>query len=106
MKTKEQALANVKAAADSAWQPMNTAARYMLDSKDFTTGLAYIEKSIAVEETWQNQWTKAQLLAGSGKYKDASAAAEKAMSIGSKNQQEFYGSDDVKKALADWKGKS
>lgn len=106
MKTREQALANVKAAADNAWQPMNNAARYMLDNKDFATGMTYIEKSIAVEETWQNTWTKAQLLAGSGKYKEATTVGEKAQALGTKNEAEFYGSDDVKMGLAAWKGKS
>ena len=85
---------------------MNTAARYMLDAKDYPTGLTYIDKSIAMEETWQNQWTRAQLLAASGKYKDANLAAEKAKALGEKNPNDFYGADDVKKALTEWKGKS
>ena len=106
LKTKEQSLANVKSAADGAWQTMNTAARYMLDAKDYPTGLTYIDKSIAMEETWQNQWTRAQLLAASGKYKDANLAAEKAKALGEKNPNDFYGADDVKKALTEWKGKS
>ena len=106
LKTKEQAMANVKSAADGAWVLMNRAAQYMLDAKDYATGLTYIEKSIAVEETWQNQWTRAQLLAASGKYKDASAAAEKAQALGQKNPNDFFGADDVKKGLSEWKGKS
>ena len=106
LKTKEQALANVKATVDGAWQPMFAAARYMLENKDYPTGLTYIEKSIAVEETWQNDWMKAQLLAGSGKYKDALMAAEKAQALGQKNADAFGGADDVKKALTEWKGKS
>lgn len=106
LKTKEQALANVKAAAGSAWLPLNTAAKYMLETKDYPTGLTYIDKSIALEETWQNQWTRAQLLAASGKFKEAATAAEKAQTIGQKNAGVFFGADDIKKALTEWKGKS
>jgi hypothetical protein len=106
LKTKEQAMASVKAAAENAWVPMRQAAGYMLDNKEYATGLTYIEKSIALEETWQNVWTKAQLLAGSGKYKDALMAAEKAQTLGLKNPSEFGAADDVKKALTDWKAKS
>lgn len=106
LKTAEQAAANIKQAGESAWVPMMQAARYFLDAKDFAAGLGAIEKSILVQETWVNTWVKAQLLAGSGKYKDALVLAEKAQAMGAKiPADDFYAADDIKKALTEWKGK-
>ncbi len=107
LKTKEQALANIQAAADSNWQPMNNAARYYLDGKQYPEALEKVEKSIAIRETWLNTWVKAQVLAGQGKYKDAYPLAEKAQQLGDaeKNPNDFFFKDDVKKALAEWKNK-
>ena len=106
LKTAEQAAANIKAAGDGAWQPMNQAARYYLEAKDFPAGLAAIDKSIGIQETWQNSWVKAQLLAGSGKFKDALPFAQKAEDLGSKvPPADFFDADNIKKALTEWKGK-
>ena len=106
LKTAEQAAANIKAAGDSAWQPMNQAARYYLEAKDFPAGLAAIDKSIGIQETWQNSWVKAQLLAGSGKFKDALPFAQKAQDLGAKvPAADFFDADNIKKALTEWKGK-
>jgi hypothetical protein len=104
LKTTEQAAANIKEAADNAWVPLNQAARYALDAKDFTAGLGYADKSIAIQETWSNTWMRARLLAGLGKYKEATTAAEKAQVLGAKDTEDFP-ADDVKKALAEWKPK-
>ncbi len=105
LKTAEQTATAMKKAVEEAWVPMNQAARYALEQKDFTNGLTYVDKSIAVGEHWYNQWTRAQLLAGAGKYKDATAAAEKAQALGAKDPEDFP-ADEVKKALAEWKTKS
>ncbi len=106
LKTGEQAEANIKAAAEGAWQPMNQAARYYLEAKDYAKGLAAIDKSIATQETWLNTWVKAQLLAGSGKFKDALPFAQRAQELGEKVPPEsFFYAADIKKALTEWKGK-
>lgn len=107
LNTQAQALANIKAMSDSAWAPYNNAARYMLESKkDYDAGLQLVEKSIAVREHWYNLWTKAQLLAAKGNYREAYPYAEKAKQLGDKTPDAFFMSDDVNKALKDWKGKS
>ena len=90
---------------ESEWQPMTNAARYALENKDYTNGLVYVEKSIATKETWLNMWVKAQILAATGKKADALALAEKAQTLGSQTPEKFFYADDVKKALAEWKGK-
>ena len=105
LKTAEQANANIKAAMDSAWQPMNQAARYALEAKDYANGLAYVEKSLAIQETWLNLWVKAQLLAATGKKAEALPLAQKAQALGQQKPEGFFYAADVAKALTEWKGK-
>jgi hypothetical protein len=102
--TDAQVAANIKTLGDDEWRPWTNAARYELERKDYDAGLALVEKSLQKKETWLNVWTKAQLLAGKGKYKDAYPLAEKANELGPKSPP-FFAADDVKKALVDWKGK-
>ena len=103
--TAEQALANIAASLDGTWRTYAFAARYMLDTKkDTTTGLKYIDQSLALKEDWFNVWIKASLLAAKGNYKDAYALAEKAYQLGQKAEF-FFLEADVKKALGDRKKK-
>jgi hypothetical protein len=104
LKTDEQTATNIKNMNDGSWRPYNSAARYYLEKKDWDKGLAQVELSLAAHEDWVNLWTKAQLLAGKGKFKEAYPLAEKANTLGQKAEFFFF-ADDVKKALADWKGK-
>ena len=105
LKTADQAAANIKNAVDSAWQPMNDAARYALEIKDYANALVYADKSIAAQETWFNTWVKAQILSASGKKADALALAQKAQTLGEQKPDDFFYAADVKKALTEWKGK-
>jgi DUF2911 family protein len=103
--TDDQAAANIKAMAENTWRPYNSAARYLLETKkDYDGGLALVEKSLSLKEDWLNVWTKAQLLAAKGRFKDALPIAEKAKALGDKADFFFF-SDEVKKALSEWKGK-
>jgi hypothetical protein len=104
--TDAQALANIKSMTDNAWRPYTNAARYLLEAKkDYPMAMELVDKSIGVKEDWLNVWTKAQILAAQGKYKDAYPLAEKANALGQKAEFFFF-QDDVMKALSDWKGKS
>jgi hypothetical protein len=103
--TDAQAAANIKAMADGSWRPYTSAARYYLDKKEYDAGLPLVDKALSIKEDWLSLWTKAQLLAGKGNYKQAYPLAERANELGKKSEVFFY-KDDVKKALADWKGKS
>lgn len=105
LKTKEQALANIKDATESAWQPMTNAARWLMDEKMYPEAMAKVDASIAVRETWLNTWVKAQILAGQGKFKEAYPLAEKAKTMGEKDAANFFFAEDVKKALGEWKNK-
>jgi hypothetical protein len=103
--TDAQVQANITAYQNDNWRPLNNAARYELDSKkDYDTGLALVEKSLQVKEDWLNVWTKAQLLAAKGRYKEAYPLAQRAAELGEKAPVFFF-ADDVKKALNDWKNK-
>lgn len=92
---------------NDTWRPFNQAARYQLEQKkDFDAGLKFANLSLAQKEEWFNVWTKAQLLAAKGNYKEAYPLAQKAQQLGEKNPEGFFFSDEVKNALKDWKAKS
>ncbi|HZR10074.1 MAG TPA: DUF2911 domain-containing protein [Myxococcales bacterium] len=101
--TAEQAAASIAGLTRNGWRPWNAAASYMLARKDYDSGLRLVDASLRLREDWQNTWTKAQLLAGQGKIREARAMAERAQELGSKDPANFAAADEVKKALAEWK---
>ena len=103
--TEQQALASIAALEKGGWRPWNQAAAYLLQRKDYDGGLRLVDQSIKLSEQWSNVWTRAQLLAGKGQVREARAAAERAQQLGAKDPQNFNAADDVKKALAEWKGR-
>jgi hypothetical protein len=105
--TEAQVAAVMKGLLDNAWEGPNNAARYLLSQKkDLDKALAAADKSISIQETWLNVWTKAQLLAAKGNSKDAYPLAQKAQQLGEKAGDDFFAAEGVKKALIDWKPKS
>jgi Protein of unknown function (DUF2911) len=104
LQTSVQAEANIKQAAEGQWALFASAAGWYLEQKDYARGLQFVDRALALKESWQNQWLKARLLAGSGKYQDARALAEKVQALGQKDQ-DFFAAADVKEALKEWKAK-
>jgi hypothetical protein len=103
--TDAQVAASLKSFTEEEWRPWTNAARYELESKkDYDAGLALVDRSIQKKETWLNVWTKAQLLAAKGLYKEAYPLAQRANELGQASPPFFF-SEDVKKALVDWKNK-
>lgn len=102
--TAQQVAASTKAVDENLWQPSMSVARYYLDHKDYDQALAWAEKSLKLRETWLNAWTKAQAFAGKGKFGDAYTWAVKTQQLGDKGPRFFY-AEDVKQAIAEWKGK-
>jgi hypothetical protein len=103
--TAAQAQANIKAAINGAWRAPSAAARYELETtKNLDTALKYVDLSIAIQPTWNNQWTKAEILAQKGNYAEARKFAQAAWEMGEKDSN-FFARDDVSKALEDWKNK-
>jgi hypothetical protein len=63
-----------------SWQLLYGAARFALDSKtSMDEGLVWIERSIALDKNQWNLETKAELLAQTGKIKEAIASVEEAL---------------------------
>jgi hypothetical protein len=88
------------------WQPWNGAARYWLASGgDLDEAIRFADRSIAMQETYQNLSTKAQLLEKKGDAKGAAAIQAKAASIATEadiNQQgyQLLGQGKVDEAIA------
>jgi len=80
--TLEKARAAVAAAKPDDWRTPLDAARYALQNKDNEEGMAWLDQSIKVKETFQNLSTKAQALFAAGKKEEALALAEKAIERG------------------------
>ena len=100
--TDTQVTATLQSLDENLWSPANQAARYELDAKNYDAGLKWVDKSLAIKEDWQNDWTKAQLLAAKKQFPEA--LAQKANDLGAKAPRFFF-AEDVKKALVEWKGK-
>ena len=67
-------------------------------------GLAWAERSIALDKNPRNLQTKAELLAQTGKYADAITAAEEAMKLAKAKDQKANTSG-LEKMITDWKAK-
>ena len=78
----EKARAAVAAAKPDDWRTPLQAANYALQNKDTAEGMAWLDQSIKVKETFQNLSTKAQALFAAGKKDEALALADQAIARG------------------------
>lgn len=103
--TRQQVMANIEKALDSAWRPHFVSARWLLENDgDLTKAIEWVNTSIAIKPTWWNSWVKAQILAKQGKPAEAVAAAEQAKNLGAGDEVfESFFEENVDKAIADWK---
>ena len=72
----------VAAAKPDDWRTPLQAANYALQNKNTEEGMAWLDQSIKVKETFQNLSTKSQALFAAGKKDEALAVAEKAIARG------------------------
>jgi hypothetical protein len=64
------------------WRVLNQAARYAATEKVYAEqAMGWVDRSIALERNATNVRTKAELLAGQGKYKEAITLAEESMKL-------------------------
>ena len=99
------ASARVVLASVGNWQLLNNAARFALDNKMYLEeGLAWVERSIALDKNARNLQTKAELLALTGKTDNAIATAEEAVKI-AKAKDPKANTSGLEKMIADWKAK-
>jgi len=107
--TKALFLANAKEAVARAkpddWRTPLTAARYLYDNKYAPADAAvFLDKSLSVKETFANLSTKAGVLAGEGKKKEAVAAGQKALAMkDAEPKPSPEAVADLEKKLAEWK---
>jgi hypothetical protein len=97
--------AAIEKATNDAWRPHFQSAGYLFDSGgDVNRALAMVDKSIAIQSTWRNEWLRAQILWKKGQKAEARAEAEKAQTMGKGDQAyESFGKDQITKAMAGWK---
>src|SRR5205814_5043663 len=104
--TTQEVLSNISS-LDNTWRAYANAARYMLETKkEYEQGLKYIDQSLALREDWYNLWIKALLLGAKGSYKDAGAAAERALEAGLKAGDPLFPEHEIRRAIASWSQKS
>jgi Protein of unknown function (DUF2911) len=102
--TKAHVAAAIDKATGDAYRPHAAAANYYLNAGDLDRALAMVDRSIAIQSTWRNEWLRAQILGKKGKKADATAAANRALTLG-KGDQVFdkFIKPEVDKAMAGWK---
>ena len=102
--TKGAVTAGIEKALAAAWQPHATAAGYYMNAGDLAHAAALIDKSIAIESTWRNEWLRAQIQGKKGNKAEAAASANRALALGKGNANfEQNVQPDIVKALAGWK---
>jgi len=102
--TKAHVTAAIEKAIGEAWRPHASAANYYLNAGDLDRALAMADKSIAIQSTWRNEWVRAQILGKKGKKAEATAAANRAQTLGKGDPifEQFF-KENIAKALAGWK---
>lgn len=88
-----QSLRNqLRARPQFEWQAWQEAADYLLNNKlSAEEALKYAERSIEIEDRFENEMTKAQALSALGRREEALAARDKAIAKGSQIQVHSYG---------------
>lgn len=102
--TAGQVAGNINSFKSKAASGLANAARYHADNNDVPGALTLIDASIAAERTWFNVWLKAEMLANTGKKKQALKLAKEAYAMGEKAEY-FFWKDKVAQAIKDWGGK-
>jgi hypothetical protein len=108
--TVEKMRATVAAAKADDWRTPLQAANYVFTNNltaNMEEAMQWLDKSLKTKETFGNLYTKARVLAGTGKAADAVAAGEKALQIA---REPNSGVDplsiaDLEKRMAEWKTK-
>jgi hypothetical protein len=98
--TLEKARAAVAAAKPDDWRTPLQAANYANQNKHGEEGMAWLDQSIKVKETFQNLSAKARALFAAGKKDEALAVAEKAIERGKADKVD---TTDFEKRVADMK---
>lgn len=99
-----QALVLASARELVSWRPPMEAANYALGRKtNLDEALKWIDISLSIAETYRNLAVKAQLLAETGKKKDAIKLMEKAVAKGKAMDEPPFDLAQMEQKLNDWK---
>jgi hypothetical protein len=102
--TRAQVAANIEKATGSVWEPHADAADWYFQKGDLDRALSNVDRSIAIQRHWANQWLRAQILGKKGKKSEALAAAQQAQTLGKGNETyESFFKEDVAKAIQSWR---
>jgi hypothetical protein len=81
----------LRGASQFTWEGWDGAANYLLAEKvDYDDALTYANKSIAVEDRYDNEMTKSKVLAAMNRKDDAAVAEKKALELASPLQMHAY----------------
>jgi hypothetical protein len=87
-----------------AWRPHFNAGRYLLEAGEEERALEMLERSVAIQSTWWNEWWLARTLAALDRRADARAHAETAQRLGAGDaifDRNF--AEQVRAALEEWR---
>jgi len=103
--TRDRVMAQIRNLKGDDWRQYNAAARYLyVAGIEPALAMQLVDRSIKLKETWNNVWTRAQLLHAAGKKSEALAAAQRAQTLGKAvPKDQFFAADEVAKALVSWK---
>jgi hypothetical protein len=102
--TKAQVTAAIEKATNEAWRPHFQSANYLNETGDLDRAISLVDKSIAIQSTWRNEWLRAQIMKKKGKKAEALAGANKAATMGKGDPiyEQFF-KEDIAKAITGWK---
>lgn len=96
--------ANIEKAINGAWRPHYAAAAYLNDAGQADRALSLVDKSIAIQPTWSNEWLRAQIQYKKGNKAEAMASANRAQDLGKGDPGfEQFGKADMQQKMAGWK---
>lgn len=97
--------ARIDAVVGQAWRPHFNAGRYLLDQPgQQARALEMLERSVAIQSTWWNEWFLARALHANGRTADAITHAERALEIGAQDSvmSNFF-APQIRAALEEWR---
>ncbi|UJR83966.1 DUF2911 domain-containing protein [Sandaracinus amylolyticus] len=95
----------IDATVGNAWRPHFNAGRYLLEQEgQQARALEMLERSVAIQSTWWNEWFLARALDANGRRPEAIPHAERALELGAGDQTfDGFFAPQVRTALEEWR---
>jgi hypothetical protein len=102
--TRTEVKASIEQATNDAWRPHFASANYLFEAGELDRALGFVDKSIAIQSTWRNEWLRAQIEAKKGNTSEAKAGAARAQQLGKDDPvYETSFKATIAKTIATWK---